>query len=264
MNDKLRPPTRTVEAVTDHASRGVGKAYPPETREQVMATVDHHPGELNSHHTLHLQQLRKYPSRRTIQRWIQRRNDLGHVRPFQRTGNNRALREITGDSLINLAIFRAVSPKAQLAEVKAFLFTRNQNNNFNPYSDSQILRAEVKLDLTRKAASTTAAKAYLPRNLQLRYMYFNCNYPLGIADIQTDDIIDSNEAGFFLESSNRGFGKTIRGDRCDEEGAYDKCSEKMTVLCGICGDRHNPMRWIETWTGEGTTIIILQVHFTNL
>jgi len=165
------------------------------------------------------------------------------------------VREITGDSLINLAIFRTIHPKAQLAEVKAFLFTRNQNNNDDPYSDSQIHRAETKLDLTRKSASTTAAKAYLPKNLQLRHMYFNCNYPLGIADIQTDDIIDSNEAGFFLESSNRRFGKTVRRDRCDEEGAYDKCSEKLNTLCGICGDRNNPMRWIETWIGEGTTII---------
>mmetsp|Transcript_9725 Transcript_9725/g.12319 ORF Transcript_9725/g.12319 Transcript_9725/m.12319 type:complete len:83 (+) Transcript_9725:1170-1418(+) len=82
MNHNIRPPTRTAVDITDHASRGIGKPYPLEMKEQVMATVDHHPGELNSHHTLHLQQLRKYPSRRTIQRWRQRRNDIGHVRPF--------------------------------------------------------------------------------------------------------------------------------------------------------------------------------------
>jgi len=167
------------------------------------------------------------------------------------------VRELKDDSLINLALYRTIFPKSQLVEVKAFLYIRNQNNNNNniPFSDSQILRAEERLDLTRKAASTTAAKAFLPCNLQLRHMYFHNNYPLGIADINTDDMIDSDEAGFFLESTNRGYGKTVRGDRCDEEGAYDKCSEKLNVLCGICCDRNNPMRWIDTWTGEGTTII---------
>jgi hypothetical protein len=70
-----------------------------------MATVDHNPGELDSHHTLHLQQLRKYPSQRTIRRWIQRRNDIGHIRPFRRTGNHRTVREITGDSLVMSLFF---------------------------------------------------------------------------------------------------------------------------------------------------------------
>jgi len=148
-----------------------------------------------------------------------------------------------------------VKLKAQIVELKAFLLNRNPNQH-RVFSDSQIHRAEVKLDLTRKAATTTADKAFLPHNLNLRHMYFNCNYPLGIADISAEDMIDSDKAVFFLEMTNRDYGKTVRGCRCDEQGVYNKGSEKVNVLIGISGDPNNPMRWIDQWTGEGTTLVI--------
>ena len=62
--------------------------------------------------TLQLQIDKKYPSTSTIDRWMARRHVYGHVRALQRTGNHRALREVSGDTLIFLRMYRAELSKA--------------------------------------------------------------------------------------------------------------------------------------------------------
>ena len=84
-------------------------------------------------------------------------------------------------------------------------------------------------------------------------MYCEMNYPLGIADVSLADLIDMDEMGLFLESTNRKFGKTLRGLRADEQGPYNR-GVKMNFLAAICGDENDPMRWHEHWIGEGTTV----------
>jgi len=46
-------------------------------------------------------------------------------------------------------------------------------------------------------------------------MYWERNYPLGIASERTNDMIDIDEAGFQLESGDRSFGKVAREFRCN-------------------------------------------------
>jgi len=251
MNDRIRPPTRTVIPPGPHASRGIGKPYPKEFREYVMYLHDNHPEQLRSHAVTEAQDANIHAVNRTIDRWLQRRGELGHVRPFQRTGNQRSTRELKGQALIDLALYRAIHCKAFGYEVRAFLFNRNPTTP--PCSASQLSRAEKRLILTSVDASTTANHGYLPINLEKRTMYWEMDYPLGIADVDIADLIDMNEMGLFLESTNRKFGKTLRGLQADGQGPYNR-GVKMKFLVAICGNENDPMRWHEHWIGEGTTV----------
>jgi hypothetical protein len=41
-------------------------------------------------------------------------------------------------------------------------------------------------------------------------MYWECGWPLGIADEDTSNMIDIDEAGFKLDSTDRSYGKVAR------------------------------------------------------
>jgi hypothetical protein len=71
--------------------------------------------------------------------------------------------------------------------------------------------------------------------------------------VPISDIIDIDKAGFFLEHSNRRFGKTASCLRCCQNGVYGK-GEKINLLLAICGDDVGRMRWHEQWMDGGTTI----------
>lgn len=48
----------------------------------------------------------------------------------------------------------------------------------------------MRIGLARKKASTTAYQAFTLRCLLWRHAFWTCAYPLGIADVSLDDIID--------------------------------------------------------------------------
>ena len=83
--------------------------------------------------------------------------------------------------------------------------------------------------------------------------YWNRDYPLGVVNVDLEDVIDLDEMGLYLENTNRKHGKTVRGDRVDEEGVYNR-DVKMNFLAAISGDNNNPMIWAKSWVGEGTTL----------
>ena len=253
-NHSIRLPTRTHVESTPHASLGIGKAYPEEMRLYVLQRyLCGFPEESQEIHLL--RQLKKYPCKKTCNRWIEQYNEVGHILPFRRNGGGEAQREVNGHDLAELALFRCVKPKASIAETRAYLFRRAGNQNAMVYSDAQIVRAEQKLCLSRKVSSTTAKEAYLAINIQKRYNYWNLQYPFGIEDIDTDDVIDIDECGVYVETANRKYGKTCIGKRSNQEGVYRR-GRKLNVLLRISGDRNDPSRWLKTWTGEGTTIEI--------
>ena len=129
-----------------------------------------------------LQHCHLCPSEPTRSRWRSLENNLGHYRHCRRTGNNfpTCLR---GFDLILLALYCAVYPKAKILKINAFLYNANFGNpTFCFYSPLQICLAETRIGLSRKAGSTTAYQALLPRNIRKRFNYWNLPYPLGIAD----------------------------------------------------------------------------------
>jgi hypothetical protein len=178
---------------TPHSSGG-GKAYPKEVRELVLQMIENEGiGAVKTPEVVLLQEQKKFPSLSTCKRWLFQQLLLGHVRPMRHTGNRRSTREITGMALVHLAFYRAVRPHARIYEVKAYLSNRFPNTP--PYSDSQISRAKARLGLSRKKASKTSKHAYAATNLAKRRMYWECSWPLGIADEDTSNMIDIDEAG---------------------------------------------------------------------
>jgi hypothetical protein len=127
-----------------------------------------------------------------------------------------------------------IRPKAYIDEVRAYVHNRNPANP--PYSQSQIVRAEHRLGLKRKAASTTSDCAYFQINMFKRERYWHNHYPDGISGESTRDIIDLDESNYKLESQNRKFGKVTREKRCDARGKYKKGEGSVSLLMAISGD----------------------------
>jgi hypothetical protein len=84
---------------------------------------------------------------------------------------------------------------------------------------SKIIRVEHILDLRRKVLLATCERAYWQTNLHKRDMFWLWNYPFGRADINTSDMIDMDECGFKIETSNSLFRKCVSWERCSFEGA---------------------------------------------
>jgi hypothetical protein len=205
----IRPALATAVLITPHPSGGKGFGYSQDMREQAMLLKDN--AMENDPQSVLLRQNRLLPSKATTRRYTQRRENLGHYRRFRRTGNKRAtvFRGLDGFLLM---YYRRVYPKATHAEIGAFLWNSHSRHLPIPrfYDPSQISRAETRYRITRKRASTTANQALEPINVLRRSMFWNCNYPHGIADIAADDMIDIDEFGVTKEgNANRRIGKEV-------------------------------------------------------
>ncbi len=194
-----------------------------------------------------------WPHRSTVYRWTQRRQNEGHFCPYRRTGNARAT-VLRGLEEVQLAWLMCCYPRINAAETNTFLYHVNGQRRF--YHPSQIYRAQQRIGLSKKRASTTAMQAALPINQQRRWSYWNLPYPFGIADIVTDDLIDIDEAAVFEESANRSSGKCHLSVRCRDDGIYGH-STKTNVLLAISGEHATPhrdaSRWLDMWEDGGTT-----------
>ena len=100
------------------------------------------------------------PSIRSIYRWRERVRVFGRLKPFRRQGNKRG-HALDGRHLLHLAIYLQTFPKATHAEINSFLFDCQLADNLPPghqrfFDASQISRAEDRLGLSRKRASTIA------------------------------------------------------------------------------------------------------------
>jgi hypothetical protein len=67
------------------------------------------------------------------------------------------------------------------------------------------------------------------------------------------NIIDMDEAGFFLEHSDQKFRKTVLSMRCSRNGMYGH-GEKVNLLLAICSDNVGRMHWHEQLMEGRTTI----------
>ena len=200
-----------------------------------------------------LRHQKKFPCLKTCKNWITRYQREGHVRAKRKTGNHFSQREVHGQDLVNLALFRVMRPKAYLYEVAAYIHNRNPANP--PYSNSQIYRAECRLGLSRKVGSTTSDLAYLPVNLRKRHRYWNHGYPEGVAGLSTENMIDIDEAKFKLESQNRKRGKVMRDRRVNTRGKYKRGEEGTNLLMGISGSAQNPFSFHRLYPDGGTDLL---------
>ena len=107
------------------------------------------------------------------------------------------------------------------------------------------------LGLSMKVGSTTAYQAFLPINVARREDYWNRYFPFGMADIRRQYIIDLDEAGVFVETADRKYGKCEIGRRVKQAGPYSK-GTKLNIIMAISGDPDG-RRWPYMWTNGGTT-----------
>ena len=138
-------------------------------------------------------------------------------------------------------------PEGTIAEAHAFL--SNMDPTVAPFCPSEIVRAEHILDLRRKASSTTCERAYWQINQHKREMFWTWNYPFGRADVDTSDMIDMDECGLKIETSNPGFGKCVSWERCHFEGAYNR-ERKLNLMMAISANPVYDMEWHEHWPQE--------------
>ena len=193
------------------------------------------------------------PSARSLSRWYHDKVQNGNVIPKRHTGNKTAERAIVGIPLVMLATYRCLFPKAQRCEVQAFLFRAYSGHINDPflYSPTAITNAEAALGLCWKKGSTTAYQAMLPENQYKRWAYWNLPSPHGIADVRRDDMIDFDEAGVFLETANRTYGKALVASRVRQTGNYGH-GEKSTLLMAISGGPDG-QRWVDYSNRAGTS-----------
>ena len=195
----------------------------------------------------------KSPSYSTCVRWIQIFNQTGDICRLRHTGNHHAEREVQGPALKQLALYRCVFPKATIAKCRAYLFNVDPTND--PFSSSQVHRAEKLLGLKWKATFSMTDIAFLPWNMALHEYYWMHPLPLGMRSAPFADIINMDEAGLFLEHSDRKFGKTISAMRCSQNGVYGY-GEKVNILLAICSDNVGRMHWHEQWMDAECNIMV--------
>ncbi len=68
-----------------------------------------------------LREQKLFPCWRSCRRYITSFNDEGTTLCKQATGNRISEREVNGQDLVNLAIYRMVCPKAYIDEVRAYV-----------------------------------------------------------------------------------------------------------------------------------------------
>lgn len=138
---------------------GRTEAYPLEIRR--LAIEAYQQGRLDEPALAAARQQGTFPSERTIRRYIERENQLGHVEPFARSGNRRA-RVLRRFDLVLLAIFVARFPTATGPEKIAFLY--NAWGRFqNPprfYDTSQISRAEKRIGISTQKRKKISHRAF--------------------------------------------------------------------------------------------------------
>ena len=197
-------------------------------------------------------------SKRSIQRWNRR------LHPFVMTGN--AERDIlVGLEQYRLFLFLLAWPDATLDEIIAFIANTAPADARRVYSRSQVSRRLNELGLTRKVGSTEARQASLPINLFKREQFWTLPIPFGVNGCERRRLIDIDECGIELNSTNRKYGHSFTGVRVVKPGHYSR-DTKLTVLLAveagdpalpehIRGSTHNPRRWLRILVKAGTSTI---------
>jgi hypothetical protein len=127
----VRPPNGTRPGSVPHPSRGGSTGYSQDLRNQVI-TLWMNGDDLMDPWIKQLRFQRKFPCYQTCRRWISQYIDDGNTCRKMSTGNRFSEREVHGQDLFNLALYRTVRPKAYIDEVCAYVHNRNPNNP--PYS----------------------------------------------------------------------------------------------------------------------------------
>lgn len=185
------------------------------------------------------QHLPCHPS--TVYRW------RGDISRKAKTGGQKAW-VLRGEHELLLCFYRMVYPKAQAAEIIAFIARESSDGAL--FTPSQVSRREKELGYTRKRGSTLANQALTPANIQKHQFYWSLPYPGGVVGIPRIQLIDIDEFGIWIEKANRVYGKVLVGRDLRENGKYGH-GQKWTCKIGV---KPGGQRWFEMSRDAGTTV----------
>ena len=89
------------------------------------------------------------------------------------------------------------------------MFIAQHSSNPVLYSRQAISTREQEIGLTRKVGSTTANQAFTPHNLMRARLWWSQPYPVGVLGTPRQHMLDSDEAGLWIDKKNRTYGKSI-------------------------------------------------------
>ena len=82
---------------------------------------------------------------KSCMRYIKKYRELSHCQPKAATGNHEAEREVLGQALVRLSLYRAVHQEAPISHVRALLF--DIDPTVAPFCPSAVVHAEQLLGL---------------------------------------------------------------------------------------------------------------------
>lgn len=242
-NAKVRPPTRTI-VKRNAAPRKRTQPYSRDTR---LAAILRYANGAEDATVQQLRQLSQYPVRRTIRRYRRKITREGTYYEYRHNGNIRAY-VLRGADQVLLSLYVQCFPHATGLEKIAFLYRATGTW----YNESQITKAEQRIGLSRKKASTDASQAFEPRYLLQRQHFWHSPYPWGIADIDCEDMIDLDECKVLIEHANRKFAKCILGRRCRKTGLYGHGKGRILLMA----IRPDGQRWYKFVDQPGTDVTL--------
>lgn len=242
-NAKTRPPAKTV-IKRNSAPRKRREAY---SRDMRLVALLRHANGAEDAIVQFQRQLYVYPSLGSIRRWRRKHTREGTFYEYRPNGNRRAY-VLRGVDLILLALYLQCYPHATGLEKIAFLFRATGTW----YNEGQLTKAEQRIGISRKKASTDAQQASQPRYLLQRQCFWHLPYPFGIADISCELMIDLDEAKIIIEHANRKFGKCTMQRRCRKTGLYGHGKGRILLLA----IRADGTRWYEFVDQPGTDVTL--------
>ena len=138
----------------------------------------------------------------------------------------------------------------------------NVSEKHSYYSHTAISRALKHLTFSRKRSSKVAHLAFTRKNLFRRKIFHTERFPVGKVGIPRARLIDVDECGLELRSTDQHYGHAVKGLRVVHPGNYTR-DTKVTGIAAIepgdpslpedvNGSMSRPHRWIRVSTEKGT------------
>jgi hypothetical protein len=188
-----------------------------------------------------------YLSVPTCRRYIKWFYALGHARPQYATRNHVAERQVLGQHLVWLALYRIMHPEETIAEACAFL--SNMDPTIAPFPPSKIVGLSTFL-ICEGRRCLPPVRELTGKQTYIEGACFGCGIILfGRVDINTSDMIDMDKCSLKIENSNPLFGKSVSWERCHFEGVYNQ-ERKLNLMMAISADHNSDMEWHKLWPQE--------------
>ena len=142
-------------------------------------------------------------SRASVYRWKK-----GSAR-FVKTGNKKQ-GDLTGGDQFLLVLFKLAYPESKADHVRTFIMKHSDSHSY--YSHTAISRVLKRLSFTRKRSSKVANLAFTRKNLFRRKILRIEPYPVGKIGIPLARLIDADECGIELRSTDKHYGHSVK--RC--------------------------------------------------